>query len=271
MKMKNLVKSAIDEELNRIENETNPQVYSKMWSNIMKGRDKKSIFQILKNIRKPLIALSATTLVVLVVFIILIPSRSSNVNAAEIAVDTNLNLIMNEISSLPPSASSSPYDSIKNLNEFDNLVDIGPDALPIIKKKVDESSENGLSEYILAIAAERIAKVDLKGDNFGWATAKEWSEKWDAHLKNLSTNFKSIIKSDKNSEAKNEEVIKLGTPALPFIIDEVEQGNNELIPALQKLTEGNKKIVFDINSVKDYKEWAKANKENVQSLRDLVN
>lgn len=199
-----------------------------------------------------------------------------NVNAVEKQVDNNINKIMENIAKKqyerdPLASSSNPYDYIKDNSEFNNLVDIGPDALSVIKKRVDESSENGLKEYILAIAAEKIAKVDLKGDNFGWATAKEWSGKWNTHLKNLSTNFKSINKSDKSSEAKNAEIIELGTPALPFIIDEVEQGNNELIPALQKLTEGNGKISFDINSVKDYKEWAKANKENVQNLRELVN
>jgi hypothetical protein len=271
MEMKNLVKSAINEELNRIEKETDPQVYNQMWSNITKGRNKKNVFEILKNINKPLIAISTSTLAVLLVFFILIPSRSLNVNAAAIAIDNNLTLIMNKVSSLPPTSSSNPYNYIINSNEFNNLVEIGPDALKIIKQRVDESSENGLKEYILAIAAERIAKVDLKGDNFGWSTAKEWSDKWNNHLKNLSTNFKDIIKSDKKSETKNAEVIKLGIPALPFIIDEVEQGNTDLLPALQKLVEGNKKISFDTNSVKDYKEWAKSNKENVQDLRELVN
>ena len=271
MEMKDLVKGAIDEELNRIEKDTDPRVYDQMWSNIKKGSNKRSIFQVLKNINKPLIAISTTAFVVLLVFFMLNPPRSSNVNAAALAIDNNLTSIMDKISNLPPTSSSNPYDYIINSNEFNNLVEIGPEALDIIKQRVDESSENGLKEYILAIAAERIAKVDLKGDNFGWATAKEWSDKWNTHLKNLTTNFKEIIKSDKNSETKNAEVIKLGIPALPFIIDEIEQGNTDLIPALQKLAEGNKKISFDINSVNDYKEWAKSNKENVQDIRELVN
>ncbi len=209
---------------------------------------------------------------------ILITAFALNTNTNSVAkqVDSNINAIMKNIRKIqnehsPLALSANPYDYIKDNSEFNNLVDIGPDALPIIKKRVDESGENGLREYILAIAAEKIAKVDLKENNFGWSTAKEWSDKWNTHSKNLSANFKNIIKSNKSSEAKNAEIIKLGIPALPFIIDEVEQGNTELISALQKLAEGNKKISFDIDSVKDYKEWAKANKKNVQNLRDLVN
>jgi hypothetical protein len=199
-----------------------------------------------------------------------------NTNAVAKQVDSNIDAIVDNIDKMRNehaalASSSNPYDYIKDNSDFNSLVEIGPDALPIIKQRVDKSSENGLKEYILAIAAERIAKVDLKGDNFGWSTAKEWSDKWNNHLKNLPTNFKDIIKSDKKSETKNAEVIKLGIPALPFIIDEVEQGNTDLIPALQKLVEGNKKISFDTNSVKDYTEWAKSNKENVQDLRELVN
>ncbi len=267
MKMRTLVKTAIDEELNKIEIATDTRVYDHIWSNILKTREKKNVFQMLKRIPKPLIA--ASSVLIVLIYFLFIPSPSVNVSAAKI-IDNNMSIIMNSLTSLPKTSSSNPYDYIRDSNEFNNIVVIGPDALPIIKQRIDDSDENGLREYILAIAAEKIAKVDLKGDNLGWSTGKEWSDKWSNHLKNLSSNFKNIISSNKDAETKNLEIVRLGTPALPLIFDEVEQGNPQLIPSLQKLVEGNKKINFDINSIKDYKEWAKANKDSVQSLRVLV-
>ncbi len=216
-----------------------------------------------------------TLAVIILAISIFVAAFSLNTNAVAQKVDSNINELMGKITKLqtenaPLASSSNPYDYIKDSIEFNNIVDLGPDALPIIKQRVDESDENGLREYILAIAAEKIAKVDLKGDNLGWSTAKGWSDKWSSHLKNLSSNFKNILSSNKDSETKNLEIVRLGTPALPLIFDEVEQGNSQLIPSLQKLVQGNKKINFDINSIKDYKEWVKANKDSVQSLRDLV-
>ena len=191
------------------------------------------------------------------------------ISAAERAVNVNINAISEDINKLieeksPLAFSSNPYDYIKNNESFDNIVAIGADALPIIKKKIAESENNGLREYILAIAAEKIAKVDLKGDNFGWDTAKGWEKKWNKHLKDLPNNYKNIIESKASTEDKSIQISKLGTPAIPLILDDIEEGNTSLVPALQKLVE------CDISSVKDFKEWAKSNKSKYQNLRDIV-
>ncbi|MCL1791712.1 MAG: hypothetical protein FWG40_10290 [Peptococcaceae bacterium] len=54
---------------------------------------------------------------------------------------------------------------------------------------------NVLEEYVLAIAAERIAKIDLKDDAFLWSTAKEWVPLWDQHLKVIKNNVEEITSS----------------------------------------------------------------------------
>jgi len=222
--------------------------------------------------KKTILFISLSLLLISTIILI----RPLSISAAEKAVNVNINAISDTIAKLideksPLAYSSNPYDYVKNNEPFDNIVAIGADALPVIKKKIVDSSRNGLREYILAIAAERIAMVDLKGDNFGWSNAKGWVKKWDEHLRNLPDNFKKIIESNESSEEKNLQVIKMGIPALPFILDEIEKGNTTLIPALQKLVENDKTNGFDINAIKDYKEWAKANKNNYQGLIDLVN
>ena len=59
------------------------------------------------------------------------------------------------------SASSNPYEYIQNNKNFNDLVNLGTDALPVIAEKIMNSNDDGLKEYILAIAAEKIAKIDL--------------------------------------------------------------------------------------------------------------
>lgn len=198
------------------------------------------------------------------------------VDAATNVIDKNINKIMEAIDKMPVTnpglaSSSNPYDYMKNNTEFDNIVNIGSKALPILKKKVDESSENGLREYILAATAEKIAKVNLKGESFGWANGKEWSIEWDNHLKSLPGNFKKIVDSSNDLAWKNSEIIKLGTPAIPLILDNIEKGDTSTIPALEKLLEGNATVKFDKGSINDYKEWAKTNKANFEDLRNLIN
>lgn len=69
--------------------------------------------------------------------------------------------------STPPSFSSSPYTYIKDSKDFENIVALGNPALPILKKMLDESNNNGLIEYIYAIAIEKISKVDIREEQIG--------------------------------------------------------------------------------------------------------
>jgi hypothetical protein len=165
------------------------------------------------------------------------------------------------------SISSNPYDyTIKN-KAFDGIVNLGSSALPVLKNKIQNSTQNGLEEYLFAIAMEKIAKVDLKGDKFGWADSKEFCKVWDEHLKAIPQKVTSISNSDDDNKA--DKLIKLGTPSIPFIMDEVEQGNIEVIPALDSLLEGSKEVNYIKGSVN--KEWIQANKQKFDGLRKIVN
>jgi hypothetical protein len=167
--------------------------------------------------------------------------------------------------------SSNPYDYTKDCPEYDAIVALGYEALPYIKEKVEKSENNGLSEYILAIAAEKIGKVKLKGDHFNWDTGKGWAREWNKHLKNLPSNFDNIVASKETSASKNEKLVRLGAPALPFIIDRIEQGDTEFIPALEMLLEDNAKAKLDKASKGDINTWIKNNKDGFEILRRIVN
>ncbi len=188
-------------------------------------------------------------------------------------IDQNALAIQEDLSKMirdnPEMASSSnPYDYIKDNKNFDNIVQLGDVALPIIVQKIKNSNNNGLNEYILAIAIERIAKVDLKKNGEGWNTAKEFSQVWSKHLKNIPNSVDQILVSNQSNNQKVEKLINLGTPALPFIMDKVEQGNIELFPAVKTLVADDNNI--NIKSITDPQEWVKQNKGHFDTLRSLV-
>ena len=96
-------------------------------------------------------------------------------------LDNNINNMMDKIekganSDLNTQLSSNPYDYAKDNEYFQNIVDMGYPALSLIEETISKSQNNGLREYLLAIAAEEIAKVNLKtddaGNNYQWETAK---------------------------------------------------------------------------------------------------
>lgn len=182
-----------------------------------------------------------------------------------VQIDDRLSAIMRN-----PTPDSNPYAFVRNSKDYDNLVGLGSAALPVIERKIVESEDSGLREYLLAIAAEDIAKVDLKGDDYRWSKGKEWPREWRKHLKSVPARVKRIVASGESNAVKVEEIIELGTPAIPFVLDEIEQGNTVIIPALDELLKGNKKVTFKPKEIKEPKQWVKANKAKFEDLRAMV-
>ena len=199
---------------------------------------------------------------------------STQVSAISKTIDTDLQQLTNSIEkdaiSNPELAMSScPYDYIKNNESFDDIVALGNDALPVLEDKINDSEQSGLQEYILAIAMEKIAKVDFKDGDQEWNNGKGFTERWDYHLQHLESNIQSIISSSDSVAIKNTNLEKLGTPAIPFIMDNISAGNTELEPALQELCEGNSSVTLDENT--NIQDWIKNNNSKFDSLRKLVN
>lgn len=206
-------------------------------------------------------------------FVTIFLGYKMNLKTAEAEIEKQLsndiNVMMEEVVNMSDpkaSISSNPYDYTTNNKAFDSIVDLGSSALPHLKNKIQNSAQNGLEEYLLAIAIEKIAKVDLKGDKFGWADAKGFVKVWNEHLKAIPENVKTIANSSDND--KVDKLIKLGIPSIPFIIDEVEQGNEDVIPALDNLLIGSKEVNYTKGSIN--KGWIQANKAKFDGLRKIV-
>ncbi|NEW06337.1 hypothetical protein GK047_09960 [Paenibacillus sp. SYP-B3998] len=201
---------------------------------------------------------------------------NQNVKASiENEIDSNFSAIVEKINkelSLKTelATSSNPYDYIKGSTDFNKIVGLGNDAIPYLQKKLSESQNNGLLEYIMAIAIEDIAKVDLKKKKSSlWASAKEFDDKWKKHLKSIPTSVDAIVSdTNLNADKKIKELVDLGTPALPFIGDKVEAGHEELFPAITELTKDSK--VLATENIADKKEWITKNKSSFNKLRQHV-
>ena len=167
----------------------------------------------------------------------------------------------NALTNTQLAASSNPYDYIQNNDNFNAIVELGTDALPEIADEISDSDEDGLKEYFLAVAAEKIAKVD----NYGWSTGKGWQKKWCEHLSTVESEVDTIINSDESDNNKIAGLEALGTPAVPFIVDAINDGQTELIPAADYLLNG---IGTEYNG--DLNEWINANSAQIAKLRNIV-
>ena len=69
--------------------------------------------------------------------------------------------------------SSNPFTYAEISPALDRLVARGKPALESVVREIEDSPENGLREYLLAIAGQRILGAEkIKG---AWSTGKEWA------------------------------------------------------------------------------------------------
>jgi len=96
--------------------------------------------------------------------------KETNSNIGPI-IDEKLDKIC-DVKNLKVAASSNPYDYTKNNKDFEDIVKLGDDALQYMLEKFKNSKENGLKEYVMAIACSKILKENTQNKN--WSTGKEW-------------------------------------------------------------------------------------------------
>lgn len=208
------------------------------------------------------------------VFLFNFPSK---VMAKEL--NNNISSMMEEIdmgakNDLATQLSSNPYEYTKDNIYFEKIVDMGYPALPLIEDYIQKSARNGLREYLLAIASEKIAKVDLKADGNGWSTAKTFLEEWDRYLKIVPSKATEILKSNKPDVEKALDLKKLGLPGAPFIIDYLDASNGEhpeIANALEYLVIDSKIASFTNDDYSNFTNWSRMNKDKFNDLRNYVN
>lgn len=171
------------------------------------------------------------------------------------------------------SYSSNPYDYVKENQDFKDIVNLGNAAIPLLHKKLSASPNDGLQEYLLAIAIEQISKTDLKKEeSTQWQDAKEFSSQWKKYLQAIPAKVDEISANMQlPTEVKLQQIQELGTPAIPFILDKIEQGNEELVPAVIELAKSNNnKSMLQDKNISNKKEWASEQKPKFKDLKEYV-
>ena len=189
--------------------------------------------------------------------------------AAKVVIDD----AMREVDASPPTQESNPIRIADSSPALDRVIALGTPALPELISQIENSSHSGLREYLLAICVKRIIKANVSGPpgtDYYWYTGKGFPAVWKTYLARVPETVSSIAKSNAPTEEKNARLVELGTPAIPFILDEVERGRGDLSPAAQTLMEGTVEMGGTSPKGPGTAEWAKQNKPRFTELRDLV-
>jgi hypothetical protein len=155
-------------------------------------------------------------------------------------------------------------------NEFKEIVALGLPALPYIAKKMEQDPD----ERLLWKAIEVIAKVKILGEYdrrtnkvvFPYFPKLKPSEDpylywWREGHKLTQNRFNELYSIWKQlNESNNEEadkiyqkMINLGLPVLPLMIEKLENGDKNLIPAISNLTDS--EISVDASAIECITSW----------------
>lgn len=123
-------------------------------------------------------------------------------------------------------ASSNPYDYIKDNKDYEYIIAQGDRALQYLLQRFKETSENGLKEYIMAMACSEI--LGENQENKTWSSGREWYEHY------ISGNKESDIGVDIKGE----------------IVDVYIAALDSFMPLDEGLNGGMKYIAIDTNTLK---------------------
>lgn len=223
------------------------------------------------------IVLSGISILLVMVCVISAVVFYNPANAVEKQLDSESEQLKQDIQKLadtksPVSLSSNPYDYIKDNESFQNIVKLGNEALPIIQAKIEASENDGLLEYMLAIAAEEISGAELHSaldGKYNYSSAKEWASEWDLFKEDAKKNIKNIRK-EKNQSTRDQKIKELGVVAIPYLVDEYNNGDTSLdgviCEIISEMPESEGKSLKN----KDVKHVIKENEKVIKRIRSML-
>lgn len=201
---------------------------------------------------------------VLMIIILFLKLPANKTLAAEIEENfTNISKLIDEQvrNKSEVSFSSNPYDYIKDNKYYENIVNKGFAALPILEKKLQNSETYGLQDYIVAIAIEEITKTNLKNDpNTAWSTAKEFNVEWDEFIDGASKDIEAIFSSTSSIEIKIKDIEKYGLLAVPYLSKYSNQSTNK-----------NESANNDIQVINAYLKKLSVTTEEISKIENYLN
>ena len=112
-----------------------------------------------------------------------IEDKAQNVYSSDDSFGSNIDKYLDAICNNPKKAMfSSPYEYIENNKDYSRIIKEGNKALDYILIEFEYTNENGIREYIMAMACCDILKENKK--NKEWSTGREW---YNGYIKSLET------------------------------------------------------------------------------------
>ncbi len=206
-------------------------------------------------------------------------------------VTMEINKNINEMASSknPKSYSSSPYVIVEGDEAYEKLVNLGVVAIKPLYDKIANSSENGLMEYIYAMAIEEIMQqnysyasslsivMEKPEYDYGWASAKEFEQAFSKFMKKIPSEYNSIMNDTSLTDIeKNAKVRELGLGVVPYIISDIQNNKksnfdyeNMLVTILSERNQIEKVNSLSMSTKFDVNSWISANSESYELLKKL--
>jgi hypothetical protein len=164
--------------------------------------------------------------------------------------------------------SSNAYDYTRDNPAFDAVVAEGYGVLQGLEDYLIDKDARGLDGYLVCIAIERITRCDLKQfEEFTWADAGRFQVQWNKYLEQMPSLVDGVLGSGVSLEDQAKEIVKLGAPAVPFLVDHAdsidEDDGNEIAEALAA-------IVPDAEPGDTVEEFSDNNKGAISQLRAYI-
>lgn len=107
-------------------------------------------------------------------------SQKANFNMVdEEQIEKEILVNLDNIIEVTDKTSSNPLDYTKN-EYYDNIVNLGSNAVPVLESMYENGKLTGLNAYLSALLIEDITKCNLQEKyNLSWATAEEFYTLWE--------------------------------------------------------------------------------------------
>ncbi|GKX32147.1 hypothetical protein SH1V18_46270 [Vallitalea longa] len=195
-------------------------------------------------------------------------------------VDEKLNTIMDELEELKKSnpiiaMSSSPYAIVEEITSYDELVNMGIEAVKPMYDILYKRPDAGLYEYILAMAIEEITNQEYIYDvDYGWSNALEFRLCYERKVNNSSDEFEYLMNSNKiSNENKKQKITELGVFVVSDLLDELDKetsifSKEEIETLLQQIIQ-TVPATHKLHSVETIEEWRVDNEQIYRDLKKL--
>jgi len=148
---------------------------------------------------------------------------------------------------------NSPFAYIRNNENYEEIIKLGVAAIPELEKQLQSSDENGLNEYVIALAISEISGTDVslitKGESYAWSNAKQFLAEWKAAKELVEIDIVMLLQNDSMANKELRERIQpYGVLAIPVIRNILTDDNVALTPAEKRIY--HKELIKIVNESK---------------------